>query len=70
MNFLPDDFVNLELINVNLNNIKDIESLSRFKKLKLLYLLSNKLESFPANLCELPLKLLNIGQNKIKSLPQ
>jgi len=32
-------------------------------------MLSNQLDQFPAILCDLPLKLLNIGQNNIKTLP-
>lgn len=61
---------NLEFINVNLNKITDLSPLVRFKKIKTIYCLSNNLGSFPAALCNLPLKILSITQNNISELPQ
>jgi Leucine-rich repeat (LRR) protein len=69
LDFIPQEFSNLELLNVNLNRIKNIDYLANFKRLKILYVLSNSLTEFPPALCDLHLQLLNIGQNQIKALP-
>lgn len=54
---------------MNFNQLTNIDALIKFKKMKTIYCLSNNLTSFPASLCALPLKVLSIGQNKIKKFP-
>lgn len=43
LDFIPDELVNLEFINVNLNRITDLSALARFKKLQTIFCLSNAL---------------------------
>jgi Leucine-rich repeat (LRR) protein len=64
INSLPDDIENIELSFINLTYIPD---LSRFKKLKKLYCISNKLTYLP-NLSN-SLTILACSNNKLTYLP-
>ena len=70
INFIPQDFKNLEVINLTMNLLQDVEALSNFKKLASIYLGENKIKAIPIPLCNIPLILININKNQIKELPQ
>ena len=52
------------MINVNVNKIVNIDALADFQKVNYFYCIENRLTSFPACVCDLPLKYLSLKKNK------